>query len=97
MRPFEYIRPASVAEPVGLLSERGDDAFVLGGGSAAVVMLRLGVVRPECVVDLGGIEEMRGMRRNGDRRNGGLHVGALASIRSPRTRRRRPRGLPTAR
>ncbi len=82
MRPFEYIRPASVAEAVGLLSERGDDAFVLGGGSAAVVMLRLGVVRPECVVDLGGIEEMRGMRRNGDRRNGGLHVGALASIRS---------------
>ena len=82
MRPFEYIRPASVAEAVGLLSERGDDAFVLGGGSAAVVMLRLGVVRPECVVDLGGIEEMRGLRSNGDRRNGGLHVGALASIRS---------------
>ena len=82
MRPFEYIRPASVAEAVGVLSERGEDAFVLGGGSAAVVMLRLGVVRPECVVDLGGIEEMRGLRRNGDRRNGGLHVGALASIRS---------------
>ena len=82
MRPFEYIRPASVAEAVGVLSERGDDAFVLGGGSAAVVMLRLGVVRPECVVDLGGIEEMRGLRRNGDRRNGGLHIGALASIRS---------------
>ena len=82
MRPFEYIRPASVAEAVGVLSERGEDAFVLGGGSAAVVMLRLGVVRPECVVDLGGIEEMRGLRRNGDRRNGGLHIGALASIRS---------------
>ena len=77
MRPFEYIRPASVAEAVGVLSERGEDAFVLGGGSAAVVMLRLGVVRPECVVDLGGIEEMRGLRSNG-----GLHVGALASIRS---------------
>ncbi len=77
MRPFEYIRPASVAEAVNVLSERGEDAFVLGGGSAAVVMLRLGVVRPECVVDLGGIEEMRGLRRNG-----GLHIGALASIRS---------------
>ena len=82
MRPFEYIRPASVAEAVGVLSERGEDAFVLGGGSAAVVMLRLGVVRPECVVDLGGIEEMRGLRRNGGLRNGGLHIGALASIRS---------------
>ena len=77
MRPFEYIRPASVAEAVRVLSERGEDAFVLGGGSAAVVMLRLGVVRPECVVDLGGIDDMRGLRRNG-----GLHVGALASIRS---------------
>ena len=77
MRPFEYIRPTSVAEAVGALTERGEDAFVLGGGSAAVVMLRLGVVRPEVVVDLGGIEEMRGLRRNG-----GLHIGALASIRS---------------
>ena len=77
MRPFEYIRPASVAEAVGVLTERGEDAFVLGGGSAAVVMLHLGVVRPELVVDLGGIEEMRGLRWNG-----GLHIGALASIRS---------------
>ena len=77
MRPFEYIRPSSIAEAVGVLSERGDDAFVIGGGSAAVVMLRLGVVRPECVVDLGGIDEMRGLRRNG-----GLHIGGLASIRS---------------
>ncbi|MDE2837726.1 MAG: xanthine dehydrogenase family protein subunit M [Chloroflexota bacterium] len=77
MRPFEYIRPASVAEAVGVISERGEDAFVLGGGSAAVVMLRLGVVRPELVVDLGGIEEMRGLSRNG-----GLRIGALVSIRS---------------
>lgn len=77
MRPFEYIRPASIAEAVGVLSERGDDAFVIGGGSAAVVMLHLGVVRPEVVVDLGRIEEMRGLRRNG-----GLHIGGLASIRS---------------
>ena len=77
MRPFEYIRPASVAEAVDVLNERGEDAFVLGGGSAAVVMLRLGVVRPEVVVDLGGIDEMRGLGRNG-----GLHIGALASIRS---------------
>ena len=77
MRPFDYIRPSSVAEAVGILSERGDDAFVLGGGSAAVVMLRLGVVRPECVVDIGGIAELRGLRRNG-----GLRIGALASIRS---------------
>lgn len=77
MRPFEYIRPTSIAEAVGVLSERGEEAFILGGGSAAVVMLRLGVVRPECVVDLGGIEEMRGLRRNG-----GLRIGALASIRN---------------
>ncbi len=77
MRPFEYIRPVSVAEAVDVLNERGEDAFVLSGGSAGVVMLRLGVVRPEVVVDLSGIEEMRGLRKNG-----GLHIGALASIRS---------------
>ena len=77
MRPFEYIRPASVEEALRVLIERGDGAFVIGGGSAAVVMLRLGVVRPEAVVDLGGVAALRGLEANG-----ALRIGALASIRS---------------
>ena len=77
MRPFEYIRPATVGEASRILTERGDGAFVIGGGSAAVVMLRLGVVRPECVVDLGGVAALRGLEANG-----ALRIGALTPIRA---------------
>ena len=77
MRPFEYIRPATVGEASRILTERGDGAFVIGGGSAAVVMLRLGVVRPECVVDLGGVGALRGLNANG-----ALRIGALTPIRA---------------
>lgn len=77
MQPFEYIRPATVAEATGFLAAHADGSLVLGGGSAAVVMLELGVVRPEYVVDLGGIEELKGLDWNG-----GLRIGALTSIRT---------------
>ena len=77
MRPFEYIRPGTVGEASQILAERGDGAFLIGGGSAAVVMLRLGVVRPECVVDLGGVAGLRGIEANG-----ALRIGALTPIRA---------------
>ncbi len=77
MRPFEYIRPGAVGEASQILAERGDGAFLIGGGSAAVVMLRLGVVRPECVVDLGGVAGLRGIEANG-----ALRIGALTPIRA---------------
>ncbi len=77
MQPFEYVRPSTVAEATRFLAEHADNSLVLGGGSAAVVMLELGVVRPEYVVDLGGIEELNGIERNGS-----LHIGALTRIRT---------------
>ena len=77
MQPFEYVRPPTVAEATKFLAEHADESLVLGGGSAAVVMLELGVVRPAYVVDLGGIEELNGIERNGS-----LHIGALTRIRT---------------
>ena len=77
MQPFEYVRPATVAEATKFLAEHADESLVLGGGSAAVVMLELGVVRPEYVVDLGGVEELNGIEQNGS-----LHLGALTRIRT---------------
>ena len=76
MQPFEYVRPDTVAEATGFLADHADSSFVLGGGSAAVVMLELGIVRPEYVVDLGRLEELDGIEQNG-----GLRIGALTRIR----------------
>ena len=76
MQPFEYVRPSTVAEATAFLAEHGENALVLGGGSAAVVMLELGVVRPEYVVDIGAIDGLSGVEQDG-----GLRIGALTRIR----------------
>ena len=77
MRSFDYIRPTNVDEAVRFLADNADDALVIGGGTAAIVLLRLGVLRPRYVVDLGGIDELRGATMNGS-----LRLGALTTIRT---------------
>ena len=80
MRDFEYAQPATASEASRLLAEH-DDALALGGGTAAVVLLHLGLLRPSLVVDLSGAAELRGI----ERRNGGMRVGALTTIRALET------------
>jgi aerobic carbon-monoxide dehydrogenase medium subunit len=77
MRPFEYIKPTTVDEAASFLAQNADDALILGGGTAAVVLLHLGVVRPRYVVDLAGVDSLRQTTMNG-----ALHLGALTSVRS---------------
>ena len=77
MRAFEYLRPETVDEAVAFLAANADDALMLGGGTAAVVLLNMGVLRPRYVVDLGGIAALKERTVNG-----GLHLGALTSIRT---------------
>ena len=70
--PFEYHAPTTVDEAVGLLAELGDEAKVLAGGQSLVPMLNLRLARFEHLVDIGRIDELRGI----ERRNGSLVVGA---------------------
>ena len=78
MRPFEYVRPATVGEATSFLREQADDSLVVAGGTAAVVMMSLGVLRPRYVVDVGSIPELRGLRAG----DAGLRLGALTTVRS---------------
>jgi carbon-monoxide dehydrogenase medium subunit len=56
-RPFAYERPQSVEEAIALLAGAGGrDAKLLAGGQSLVPMMSLGLVRPDLVVDLGGLE-----------------------------------------
>jgi xanthine dehydrogenase YagS FAD-binding subunit len=54
VRAFSYRRPASLAEATGFL--RGTNAVPLGGGTDLLVCIEEGLVAPETVVDLRGIE-----------------------------------------
>jgi hypothetical protein len=63
---FDYLRPHSVDEAVTELGRAGEDAKVLAGGQSLLPLLRLRLAYPTVLVDLGGVGELRGVRRDGD-------------------------------
>jgi carbon-monoxide dehydrogenase medium subunit len=63
--PFTYHRPSSIADAVKLLSSLGDDARPLAGGHSLVPMMKLRLATPEHLVDLHGIDGLKGIRRDG--------------------------------
>jgi len=63
---FDYHAPTTLDEAVRLLAEAGDDAKVLAGGQSLIPVLRLRLAAPETVIDLGRVEELRGVRVEGD-------------------------------
>jgi carbon-monoxide dehydrogenase medium subunit len=72
---FEYVRAGSVDEAVAALGERGDDAKVLAGGQSLIPLLRLRMSYPEVLVDVGRVDELRGVREDGDH----LVIGAMTT------------------
>ena len=72
---FDYVAPTSVAEALAALAEAGDDAKVLAGGQSLLPILRMRLNAPEKVIDLGRIEELRGIREDGDH----LVIGAMTT------------------
>jgi CO/xanthine dehydrogenase FAD-binding subunit len=57
MNQFEYARPTTVAEAVGLLDEYGADAKLLAGGTDLVIELRNRWSEPKVVIDVKRIPE----------------------------------------
>ncbi|MBR1123963.1 xanthine dehydrogenase family protein subunit M [Bradyrhizobium lablabi] len=73
--PFNYHRPASLADAVNLLATLGDEARPLAGGHSLVPMMKLRLATPEHLVDLHGIAGLKGIRRDGNR----LVIGAMTT------------------
>jgi carbon-monoxide dehydrogenase medium subunit len=73
--PFEYHAPGSVADATRLLSDLGDEAKVLAGGQSLVPMLSLRLALFEHLVDIGRIDELKGI----ERRDGELRIGACTT------------------
>jgi len=72
---FDYVRPSSVDEAVRALVSGGDDAKVIAGGQSLLPLLRMRLSFPERLVDLGGLDELRGVRDAGDV----LEIGAMTT------------------
>jgi carbon-monoxide dehydrogenase medium subunit len=69
---FDYRRAGSVEEAVGLLGDE-PDAKLLAGGHSLIPLLRLRFARPSLLVDIGGLDDLRYVREEGNR----IAIGAL--------------------
>jgi len=69
--PFEYVRPASLAETCEILAG-DDDARVIAGGQTLVPMLAMRLARPARLIDILRLPELAGIRQE----KGAVVVGA---------------------
>lgn len=72
---FDYVRPSSLDEALGLISGNGG-AKVLAGGQSIIPLMKLRLARPAKLVDIGRLAELRGVRRLDD---GRMAIGALTT------------------
>jgi len=74
---IDFLEPTDFSEAMALLSEYGDDAKVIAGGTSVVLMLQQKLIAPNVLVSLGRIEGWDYVRLEPD----GLHIGALTHLR----------------
>ncbi|HEY2938854.1 MAG TPA: xanthine dehydrogenase family protein subunit M [Gaiellaceae bacterium] len=75
LREVEYARPSSVAEAVELLADN-PNARPLAGGQTLINVMKARVASPEVLVDLNGLEELKGIELGGE---GTLELGAMVT------------------
>lgn len=80
MKPpkFDYFAPDSIESALTLMTEHGDDARFLAGGQSLVPMMNFRVAAPSALIDLNGIDALRGIRIDAENR---LHIGAMTRTR----------------
>ncbi len=70
--PFDYVRVENVDEAVDLLAEHGDDARLIAGGQSLMPMLNMRLVRPELLIDISHLDELKKIEKT----NGNISIGA---------------------
>jgi xanthine dehydrogenase YagS FAD-binding subunit len=76
MPAFELLQPNSLAEAQNILQQRAGDAWVLAGGLDSFDWLKDRIKKPQAVVDLSGIEELKGIRASSH----GVEIGAMTTL-----------------
>lgn len=71
--PFRYVRATSVAHVIETLAAHAGVAKVLAGGQSLMPMLNFRLLEPEVLVDINGIEALKGITQTPS----GLRIGAL--------------------
>jgi xanthine dehydrogenase YagS FAD-binding subunit len=73
---FELFQPTSVDDALALQARHGAKAWVLAGGLDSFDWFKDRIKRPEVVIDLSQVKELRGVRTTAD----GLEIGAMTTL-----------------
>src|SRR6202795_2629785 len=73
---FELFQPTTVDDALALQSRYGAKAWVLAGGLDSFDWFKDRIKRPEVVIDLSQVKELRGIRTTSD----GLEIGAMTTL-----------------
>ena len=74
---FELFQPASIDDALALKRRYGKTSWAFAGGLDSLDWFKDRIKRPDVVIDLGGIDELRGVLSDGD---GGIEIGAMTTL-----------------
>lgn len=63
---FDFAKPSSLAQAVKLLNETGVDCKIMAGSQSLGPMLNLRLARPDLVLDISGLGELRSVTQEGE-------------------------------
>jgi len=72
---FDYVKPGSLTEALGLLAEAGEDARLIAGGQTLLATLNMRLSEPSVLIDITNVEELKGITLDGKH----LRIGALVT------------------
>ena len=76
MIDYDYLKPTSLDEVFDLMKTHGSKAELVAGGTDVMVFIKQGNRSPEVLISLRGLTDLSYIRKNG-----GYHIGALATHR----------------
>jgi carbon-monoxide dehydrogenase medium subunit len=72
---FAFHRATSLDDAIGHLQEHGEGAKLIAGGHSLLPVMKLRLAEPDCLIDIGRLSELRGIRQE----DGALVIGALTT------------------
>ncbi|MGH8165629.1 MAG: FAD binding domain-containing protein, partial [Woeseiaceae bacterium] len=76
MPDIELYQPSTLDDALDLLDRYGDEGWLLGGGQDTYGWLKDRAKHPKAMIDLNGIENLRGIRELAD----GIEIGAVTTL-----------------
>ena len=77
LKEFEYLKPDSIKETISILSQFGEKAQILNGGTDLIVEMRDKIIQPEYLVDIKAIPQLNKITYDEQE---GLEIGATVTL-----------------